>query len=233
MDTEKIVDELDLPKSSDDLLLDRDLIMKAVAIYEPLRRFHQIVRLSPFLFEDFCAALGSEETSPLLTEIHIQLLKTILREEEANQTTFGPVEVKDSTQAVLFFIDNLTWPECLRSYVESDTKWAEVHRELCSVEYPFCKPELRIRILSWLVDQFLATSLVRDALVTEGIKHDDHCRVCKTLGKVVMCETCPAVYHYECLQPPLRLDEDPPDDWKCPVCVKNDVSWGSLLILLD
>lgn len=179
MDSETPLEELDLPKSSDDLLLDRDLVMRAVAVYEPLRRFHQLVRLSPFRFEDFCAALGSEETSSLLTEIHIQLLKTILREEETNGTLFGPTELKDSVATVLFFIDSLTWPECLRSYVESDAKWDEIHCLISSVEYPYgvgVGAEIRLKVLSWMVDQFLATGLVRDSLQLERVRHDDYCR---------------------------------------------------------
>ncbi|XP_035706567.1 nucleosome-remodeling factor subunit NURF301 isoform X3 [Folsomia candida] len=227
MEADAVIEELDLPKSSDDLLLARDLVMKAVAIYEPLRRFHQLVRLSPFRFEDFCAALGNEETSPLLTEIHIQLLKTILREEEANATMFGPAEVKDSIQAVLYFIDNLTWPECLRAYIESDPNWGEVLAEMGSGsggEYPFGGAEIRIKILSWMVDQFLATSLVRDVLVSENIRHDDYCRSCNKMGEVVMCETCPAVYHLYCMTPPYKGDDSIPDDWQCPVCKKNNMS---------
>jgi nucleosome-remodeling factor subunit BPTF len=224
MDTEKIVEELELPKSSDDLLLERDLVMKAVAIYEPLRRFHQLVRLSPFRFEDFCAALGSEEQSSLLAEIHIQLLKTILREEDGNGTVFGPTEVKDSVQAVLYFVDNLTWPESLRAYMESDPSWAAMYEQISSVEYPFCGPELRIKVLMWLVDLFLATTYVREALLSEGnILHEDHCRSCNRLGELICCETCPAVYHLGCINPPLKDDEDPPDDWKCPVCIKHRV----------
>jgi len=225
MDTDREIEELELPKSSDDLLLERDLVMKAVSIYEPLRRFHQLVRLSPFRFEDFCAALASDEQSSLLAEIHIQLLKTILREEDSNGTIFGPTEVKDSSQAVLYFVDYLTWPESLRSYLESDSQWHEMFKLISSVEYPFCGPELRIKVLMWLVDMLLATNPVREALLSEGnILHEDHCRQCGRLGELVCCETCPAVYHLGCIQPPLKVDEDPPDDWKCSVCMKHRVS---------
>jgi nucleosome-remodeling factor subunit BPTF len=75
MEPDKEVEELEIPRSSDDLLLSRELVMEAVSIYEPLRRFSNLVRLTPFRFEDFCAALASEEQSPLLVEIHVQLLK--------------------------------------------------------------------------------------------------------------------------------------------------------------
>ena len=72
-------EELEIPQSSDDLLIPRELVVKAVSIYESLRRFHQLVRLTPFRFEDFCAALSCEEQSSLLNEVHIQLLKVWIR----------------------------------------------------------------------------------------------------------------------------------------------------------
>jgi nucleosome-remodeling factor subunit BPTF len=196
--------------------------VKAVSIYEPLRRFHQIVRLTPFRFEDFCAALASEEQSALLAEIHIQLLKTMLREDDNNGTIYGPNEVKDSVQSILFFVDNLTWADSLRAYIESDSKWSELLKDITAVEYPFCGPELRIRVLSWLVDLLLTTNAVRETLLSEGsILHEDHCRSCNRLGELICCETCPAVYHLGCIDPPIRDDEDPPDDWKCTICKKH------------
>lgn len=65
-----------LPKSSEDLLIDKDLIIQAVGVFEPLRRFSNLIRLTQFRFEDFCAALAAiDEQSSLLVEIHVQLLK--------------------------------------------------------------------------------------------------------------------------------------------------------------
>ena len=50
--------ELTLPPSSDDLFVTDKYIIKAVQIYEFLRIYRQIIRLSPFLFEEFLASLG-------------------------------------------------------------------------------------------------------------------------------------------------------------------------------
>jgi nucleosome-remodeling factor subunit BPTF len=36
------------------------------------------------------------------------------------------------------------------------------------------------------------------------------------LGDLLCCETCPAVYHLTCVDPP--LEEVPEDDWLCNVC---------------
>lgn len=227
LDAEKVpnIPPLELPASSDDLLLSREHVVKAVEIYEPIRRFYQLVRLSPFRFEDFSAALSCEDQSSLLAEIHIQLLKCVIREEDSNGTLFGPNEVKDSVQSVVYFIDHITWPETIRSYLESDPAWKDVYDAIMSVEYPFCGPAVRIKVLEWLVDQFLTTNSVREQLLGDGtILHEDHCRACNKLGELICCESCPAVYHIECLSPPLKDPDNPPDFWKCPVCVKHQVT---------
>ena len=57
LDEFKIVPKLELPQSSDDLILTADLAFEAVTIYEVLRQFYNIIRLSPFRFEDFCAGM--------------------------------------------------------------------------------------------------------------------------------------------------------------------------------
>ena len=41
------------------------------------------------------------------------------------------------------------------------------------------------------------------------------------LGDLLCCETCPAVYHLGCLDPPLV--EVPAGAWFCPVCCKHQV----------
>ena len=118
---EEIIPELKLPKTSDDLLIDPDLAFKACGVYEILRHYYLILRLSLFRFEDFCAALASEEQSNLLSEVHIALLKAIVRAEEKDNTNFGPMDHKDSINALFYFVDSITWPEALRQYLRSDT----------------------------------------------------------------------------------------------------------------
>jgi len=46
--------------------------------------------------------------------------------------------------------------------------------------------------------------------------YDDHCRICHRLGDLLCCETCPAVFHLECVDPPLA--DVPEEDWQCAVC---------------
>ncbi|XP_075160179.1 nucleosome-remodeling factor subunit NURF301 E(bx) isoform X2 [Haematobia irritans] len=217
-------EELLLPESSNDLLIDSVQIMKALSVYEVLRRFRHLVRLSPFRFEDFCAALVCEEQSALLTDIHIMLLKAILREEDVQGTHFSPLDQKDTVNISLYLIDPITWPEVLRSYVESDDLFdREVFNILSKGEYPYTGVQDRILVLQFLSDQFLATNAIRDVMLQEGpIHYDDHCRVCHRLGDLLCCETCPAVYHLECVEPPM-LDV-PTEDWQCGICKAHKVS---------
>ena len=44
---------------------------------------------------------------------------------------------------------------------------------------------------------------------------------CFRLGDLLCCETCSAVYHLGCVDPPLT--EVPEDDWHCNICVAHEV----------
>lgn len=215
---------LELPKTSDDLLVPKQYVLRALGIYEVLRRYRNLVRLSPFRVEDYCAALTCDEQSALLTEIHIALIKAILREEDSQQTHFGPLDQKDSINISLYLLDTITWPEVLRIYVESDPGFSlEVLTILATKEYPYSGIEDRLTVLQFLADQFLTTTFVRDDMIQEGpIHYDDHCRVCHRLGNLLCCETCPAVYHLECVDPP--LEDVPTEDWQCNICKSHNVS---------
>lgn len=209
---------LELPRSSDDLMIPKQYVLRALSIYEVLRRYRNLVRLSPFRAEDFCAALTSDDQSALFTEIHISLLKAMLREEDSQQTHFGPLDQKDSLNISLYLMDSITWPEVLRIYVESDPSFSrEVLEILSTKEYPYTEIEDKLTVLQFLTDQFLTTTFVRDDMIQEGpIHYDDHCRVCHRLGNLLCCETCPAVYHLECVDPP--LEDVPTEDWQCNIC---------------
>ncbi|XP_026832862.1 nucleosome-remodeling factor subunit NURF301 isoform X2 [Drosophila erecta] len=215
---------LELPDSSEDLFIANTHVLRALSIYEVLRRFRHMVRLSPFRFEDLCAALACEEQSALLTEVHIMLLKAILREEDAQGTHFGPLDQKDTVNISLYLIDSITWPEVLRSYVESDKTFdRNVFHILSQTEYPYTGIDNRLEVLQFLSDQFLTANSIRDVMLQEGpIHYDDHCRVCHRLGDLLCCETCPAVYHLECVDPP--MNDVPTEDWQCGLCRSHKVS---------
>ncbi|XP_059156808.1 nucleosome-remodeling factor subunit BPTF-like isoform X2 [Physella acuta] len=221
---DKEIPQLELPASSTDLLLPSDNVLQAIGVYEVLRHFRIILRLSPFTFEDFTACLLSEEQSNLLAEIHLTLLKALFREEESSSTTFGPQDLKDSVNISLFFLDPMTWPEIVRAYLDSE-KHPEYRAHLSileSPEYPFVPFAEKLKVLQTLTDLFLATAKVREEIVNEGnIHYDDHCRACHKLGDLLCCETCSAVYHLTCVEPPMQ--EVPEDDWLCSVCRAHQV----------
>jgi nucleosome-remodeling factor subunit BPTF len=182
---------LQLPESSADLVIEnKTLLLEAVTIYEVLRQFYSIIRLSPFRLEDFCVVLqNEEEQSGLLSEIHIALLKTLLREEEQQQVQFGPIDQKESINVMLYVVDWVTWPENLRFYLSADPT-APGHPEalavLTTTEYPFTSVENRLRVLRTLTDAVLSTAALRDVLQNEGqLPLEDHCRVCHRLGDMV------------------------------------------------
>ncbi|XP_022247065.1 LOW QUALITY PROTEIN: nucleosome-remodeling factor subunit BPTF-like [Limulus polyphemus] len=214
---------LELPKSSEDLLLPNEHLMSGLGVYEVLRHFRNILRLTGFRFEDFCAALMSDEQSALISDIHIMLLKAILREEEATSTMFGPQDQRDSMNIHFYIIDGMTWPEVLRMYLQSDEEYRYVLDIFQNCEYPFTNVSNKLRVLQFLCDQFLTTYQAKEEITSEGlIRHDDHCRVCHKLGDLLCCENCPAVYHLACIDPP--LEEVPSEDWVCDICKSNEVS---------
>lgn len=178
---DKDIPPLILPTSSTDLMIGNENLMQAVGIYEVLRHFRMNIRLSPFTFEDFLAALLSDEQCSMLSEINISIMKALLREEDSSNTTFGPHDLKDSINVLMYFMDGMTWPELVRAYLDSDHH-TEFRSALPSVElsdFPFVPIEEKLKVMQALTDLFLATNAVREEIMNEGnIHYDDHCRSC-------------------------------------------------------
>lgn len=220
------VPSLTLPPSSDDLPIPAEHILSVFATYEICRQFHQILRLTPFRIEDFCMALVSEEQSNLLSEVHMALLRTIIRSEDVN-SSFGALDQKDSINSIFFFMDSVTWPECMKAFFQSDpVTYAEPLEVLNECEYPFGSNEdfmiKRIQILRFLSDQILLTTSARDFILDDGkFSNEEHCRACHRLGEMLVCDTCPGVYHLGCLEP--AMTEVPDEEWRCYLCEANDV----------
>jgi len=187
------VPELVLPESSTDLLVDNNDLMSALQVYEVLRRFRSIVRLSPFRFEDFCASLTAsvgDDQSHLIVDIHVALIRALLREDDGNNTTFGPQDTKDSITVAMHFVDAMTWYECTRAYLDSDPDSVEFRSALpllSRTSYASVTVSERLQMLRTLTDLFLATNRVREELTSEGnIQYDDHCRACHRYRSLLM-----------------------------------------------
>lgn len=218
-----------LPESAKDLLIeDGKLLMQSVSVYEILRRFRHILRLTPFRFEDFCAALIAEEQSPLISEVHIQLLKTLIREDRLQQTWLGPPDLRDSINVYLHSVDHSNWPAALKLYLSAEpNENSALLATLNKNNYPFdVDLAQKLDTLNQLCDKFLLSNLAREEIVNGSngnLKHDTTCRLCsKGNGDIVSCDTCTAVYHLKCSDPPL---EDYPQEgaYSCSVCKSNRV----------
>lgn len=69
--------------------------------------------MSPFLFEDFCAALTSEEQSLLLAEIHIAFLKLALKNDEEEQVTLSVQDTNSSFNIIAHLVEPMTYAEVI------------------------------------------------------------------------------------------------------------------------
>ncbi len=217
-----ITKPLNLPPSSDDLLISSDLLMSALQVYETVRHFGRMLRISPFGFEDFCAALRADEQPCIIAEIHIGLLRALLAEDEGNGIVFGPHDEKDSLNIHWYLLDSFTWPELVRSYIHSDKDFEDLFPIVEDSSYPFVSVDGKLKVLTRLCDYFLTSNTVREEIANERMFiSDDYCRSCGRMGDLLCCELCPAVYHLACLKPPLA--EVPPGDWLCPVCEAQKV----------
>lgn len=110
---------LTLPPSSQDLICPPEHLLDALSIYQTLRRYGRLLRLSPFQLEDFLSALMANENSNLLAAVHIALLNALITEDEANGTHLCPPDCKDGVSLLSFVIDRYTWPYFLSLYLSS------------------------------------------------------------------------------------------------------------------
>ena len=68
-----------------------------------IRAFSWQLRLSPMAFEEFCAALSLPQSSPLMDEIFLCILRTFAQDENS--------EIRGTRVLDLDRLDHLTWPE--------------------------------------------------------------------------------------------------------------------------
>ncbi|VDO05083.1 unnamed protein product [Rodentolepis nana] len=109
-----------LPPSSRDIICPQQYLVDAVSIYEHLRRFGRLLKLSPFRLDDFLSAIMANENSGLLSAIHISLLKALIKEDENNGTHFCPPDCKDAVSLLFgYVLDQYTWPYVLSLYLSS------------------------------------------------------------------------------------------------------------------
>uniref|UniRef100_A0A914P545 DDT domain-containing protein n=1 Tax=Panagrolaimus davidi TaxID=227884 RepID=A0A914P545_9BILA len=86
------VPQLLLPRPCHDLIVSFNLLMDLIQVYETVTTYYRLIQITPFLFEDFCAAMRVESTTKLVADIHIALLKALLRDDEEQQTLYAVTE---------------------------------------------------------------------------------------------------------------------------------------------
>jgi len=81
----------------------------------------------------------------LFAEIHIALLRALIREDELQATHFGPLDHKDSINIMLYLIDPLTWPQVLHNYLNSDlVTYHAVVQMMEKCNYPYTSLQNRL-----------------------------------------------------------------------------------------
>jgi hypothetical protein len=70
---------------------------------------------------------------------------------------------------MLQLLDGMTYAEILRHYLESDSRFqcADI-LAILSENYPFVEVEKRIKVLKWLCDFFLQTSVFKQLISNDG-----------------------------------------------------------------
>jgi len=84
------------------LVLPTTAIGELTAAYALLRSFSWQLRLSPFSFEDFCAAMNTPHPTALMDEVHVCVLRALAFDEVE--------EEREERKLDLGLLDHITWP---------------------------------------------------------------------------------------------------------------------------
>ncbi|KAK6030313.1 PHD-finger [Ostertagia ostertagi] len=210
-----------LPESSKDIPVPSEYLLDVVELYELLRSYWRTLRLSPFLFEDFCAALSSADNSRLLSEIHLVLLRMCFKNDDEEQVHFSGNETNNAYNIITACLEPMTYAEVLRQYLSSDVNVpVEVMEAVNAPNYPFVDFSTRLVLITFLSYRFLYSNEYKKTVVATGgrLEHEETCRSCCKGGDVLQCDTCEAVFHIACVNL-----EAKPDEWICELCEKNKV----------
>uniref|UniRef100_A0A1I7U7N0 DDT domain-containing protein n=1 Tax=Caenorhabditis tropicalis TaxID=1561998 RepID=A0A1I7U7N0_9PELO len=213
--------KMELPESSQDIPIPVHATMDCIEIYEILRSYHRTLRITPFTFEDFCAALISSNNSCIMAEVHMALLRVCLKSDDEEQTQYSVTETNNSVNIMFHHMDSLCYAEILRQYIEAYPFADSYVREAINVEnYPYVGYEPKIVVLLFMSYRFLYSSEFKKVVNNMGrFQNDENCRVCgKSIGRIVGCTQCEAAFHVECssLKPF-------PEVLICNICKKNSV----------
>ncbi|KAK6736751.1 hypothetical protein RB195_019443 [Necator americanus] len=212
---------LELPESSKDIPIPVEYLLDTVELYELLRSYWRTLRLTPFLFEDFCAALLSSDNSCLLAEIHIVLIRMCFKNDDEEQVHYSGNETNNAYNIVTACLEPMTYAEVLRQYLSSDVHVpVEIMEAINAPNYPFVEFSARLVLITFLSYRFLYSNEYKKVVVASNgkIEHDETCRSCCKNGELLQCISCEASFHPSCIE----LDKHP-SEWTCDLCEKSKV----------
>ncbi|PAV88554.1 hypothetical protein WR25_21843 [Diploscapter pachys] len=204
------IPELELPPSSQDIPLPAEHILDVVELYEILRSYYQTLKLTPFIFEDFCAALTSPENSRILAEVHICLFKALLKNDDEEQVHYSVMDTNCAYNIIVNSIESMTYAEVLRMYIEADQSIdSQVLAAVGTPNYPFVDLEQRLVVLLWLAYRFLETNEYKRLVERNGRPaKDEACRICTKSGGMSSCDMCEVCVHPTCSKLVQKPDEN-------------------------
>jgi DDT domain/WSTF, HB1, Itc1p, MBD9 motif 1 len=130
------------PPAPQQLIIPTAAMGDLTAAYALIRSFSWQLRLSPFSFEDFCAAMTAPQPTVLMDELHVCVLRALAFDEVE--------EEREERKLDLGMLDHLTWP-------------CYVWEMLRLTEDPLAKLEWSQRLLERLVPTAAVTATITTA----------------------------------------------------------------------
>jgi len=115
--------------------------------------------------------MRSPEQTQLTADIHIALIRCLVRDDDEAQISYAVTETSVSYQLILNLMDATTYGEVLRQYVESDPGFPEDILAIVSKNYPFVSVEEKIKVLLWLCSRFFETTVFSKVIRADGKLH--------------------------------------------------------------
>ncbi|KAL3620385.1 hypothetical protein CASFOL_035297 [Castilleja foliolosa] len=213
-----------LPPSSASLDLTGVSISDVFHVYAFLRSFSAFLFLSPFELDDFVTCLKCNESTSLLDNIHVSLLRTLKNSFSRRKS--------DSLRCLNWdYLDLITWPIYLSEYLSLRG------RENILSDYYEMPLSARVEILRDLCDDVAESKACRSEMDRRTSRKDDEvdgastscvtgsgsddkngveCRLCRMVGSLMCCDSCTAAYHARCVG---VVDEQLPEGkWYCSEC---------------
>lgn len=155
-----------LPQSSGDLPVPESSVPDLFSVYSCLRRFSNLLFLSPFTLDDFVGALNYRSANTLMDSVHICLLKAVRRHLETLSAEGNEKASKCFRQLDWNFLEAVTWPVYLVEYLSAQGFSSRLGQnildlKLLNCEYYTILPSTKLKILQFLCDDIMEAEEVR------------------------------------------------------------------------